>query len=195
MRICRLINSGIVILVCFCSQLGWTKSFPMPSSNTMIPHLPRVFEKNQGQVAQNFSYLAQTPETYFRFARDRVDLLLNTSSDGQFPNLLRIQFPDSTGNPDITGLNRTRQYVNYLRGQASQWIKQVATFKKIEYSNIFPGIDLQFYFTKTRMEFDFIVSPGADPQQIAFEIKNADKIKINATGALEIQLGKKKLFF
>jgi len=154
-------------------------------SQHKLSKLPQVFEHNLGQFDNQYTYIAHTPETFFAFAKDHVSLVLNTQN--KMPTKrLRMQFMDSNKDAHITGLTGLPQRVNYLRGRASQWIENVPTFKKIQYANVYPGIDLQFYFNQSKMEFDFIVAPGKDPKQIAFNIDNAEDIKLSATGELQI---------
>ena len=167
----------------------WATSTVIPNntqqSQLKLSKLPQVFEHNLGQFDNNYSYIAHTPETFFAFAKDHVNLVLNTR-DKRPTKSLKMQFLDINKNPSITGLFTLPQRVNYLRGKSSQWIQNVPTFQKIQYDNIYPGINLQFHFKQSKMEFDFIVSPGKDPRQISFTIENADNIKLSSSGELQI---------
>jgi uncharacterized repeat protein (TIGR01451 family) len=62
--------------------------------------------------------------------------------------------------------------VNSFRGSdPAGWSEGSPTFEQIRYREIYPGIDLVFYGNQQSLEYDFIVSPGANPEQIrlAFE--------------------------
>jgi gliding motility-associated-like protein len=51
----------------------------------------------------------------------------------------------------------------------------VKSYTSITYKNIYEGIDLKFYESKTgELEYDFIVQPNEDLRQIAIEIKGAE---------------------
>ncbi|HWY77352.1 MAG TPA: SBBP repeat-containing protein, partial [Verrucomicrobiae bacterium] len=57
--------------------------------------------------------------------------------------------------------------VNSFRGsEPAGWSHGAPTFERIRYREIYPGIDLVFYGNQQSLEYDFIVSPGANPEQI-----------------------------
>ena len=160
-----------------------TKNIQQPQQK--LSKLPQIFERNFGQFDKQYSYIAHTPETFFAFAKDHVSLVLNTRK--KLPSQrLKMEFVDANTDSHITGVTNLPQRINYFRGRASQWIKNVPTFNKIHYTSIYPGIDLQFYFNQFKMEFDFIVAPGMDPKKIAFNITNASDIKLSPSGELHI---------
>jgi len=41
----------------------------------------------------------------------------------------------------------------------------------VKYENVYPGVDLVYYGNRGQLEYDFIVTPGADPKviRLAFE--------------------------
>ena len=161
---------------------------PKQATTLLASTLPRAFEANKGQFDAHYSYIAHTPKTFFSFASDHVNVVLNTRHKKSSHKLL-MRFIGANKSPSILGLNLAAQKVNYLRGKPSQWVQNVATFEKIQYEDIYPGIALQFYFKQSQMEFDYIVSPGIDPGQISFKIEDADKLEISSTGDLKITLG------
>ena len=57
---------------------------------------------------------------------------------------------------------------NYFIGNdPARWKTEVPTFAKVRYPAVYPGIDVVYYGNQGRLEYDFIVSPGADPEAIA----------------------------
>ena len=52
----------------------------------------------------------------------------------------------------------------------------------MRYQGIYPGVDVLFYGREQRLEYDFIVAPGADPKAIALSIAGARKLEINSRG-------------
>jgi hypothetical protein len=64
--------------------------------------------------------------------------------------------------------------VNYFIGNdPNQWTKDAATYGRVTYRQIYQGIDLVYYGTQRRLEYDFVIAPGADPKQIALEFDGA----------------------
>jgi hypothetical protein len=42
----------------------------------------------------------------------------------------------------------------------------------VRYREVYSGIDLVYYGTEGQLEYDFVVEPGADPNQIALAIEH-----------------------
>ena len=56
---------------------------------------------------------------------------------------------------------------NYFQGaDPARWRTNIPTYSKLRARSIYPGIDLIYYGNQTRLEYDFVVSPGADARRI-----------------------------
>ncbi len=76
--------------------------------------------------------------------------------------------------------------VNYFVGNDSKkWHAGVPTYGKVSYTGVYPGIDLVFYGNQSQLEYDFVVAPGADPDQIMWQIEGAE-ISVDAEGNLQL---------
>jgi hypothetical protein len=61
--------------------------------------------------------------------------------------------------------------VNYLIGKdPAKWRTNIPTFGKVRYEAVYPGVDLVYYGNQQQMEYDFVVAPGADPNQIRLDV-------------------------
>ncbi len=69
---------------------------------------------------------------------------------------------------------------NYILGKdRSKWKSDVGLFGKISFSNIYPGIDIQYYFNKDQnLKYDLILKAGANPDQIQLEYEGTDRLKL-----------------
>ena len=67
------------------------------------------------------------------------------------------------------------------------------TYGKVNYRQIYHGIDLVYYGTERQLEYDFVVAPGADPKQIALEFAGA-KPMLGPDGSLLLTLDGAPLF-
>ena len=75
--------------------------------------------------------------------------------------------------------------VNYFVGNdSSKWHSDVPLFGQVSYRNLYPGIDLAFHGSGQRLEFDYLVSPGANANAIALGFHGADRITTNSAGDL-----------
>jgi hypothetical protein len=56
---------------------------------------------------------------------------------------------------------------NYFLGNdSSKWRSDVRSYYGATFKNVYPGIDLKYYFKDHHVAYDFLVAPGADPGQI-----------------------------
>ena len=74
----------------------------------------------------------------------------------------------------------------YNGNDPKQWKTGLATFGKVVYKDIYPGIDVVYYGNQKHLEFDFVVKPGTDPRAIRMKIGGAGKLAIDGAGALVI---------
>ena len=86
-----------------------------------------------------------------------------------------------------TGENPQPGKVNYFIGRdRSKWHRNVPTYAQARYKNIYPGIDLIYYGNQHQLEYDFEVTPGADPRQIHFAVEGARHMQVAGDGNLRI---------
>jgi uncharacterized repeat protein (TIGR01451 family) len=67
----------------------------------------------------------------------------------------------------ISGLDKQLARSNYYIGNVpSEWHTDVPNYEKVRYAGVYPGVDLVYYGNQRQLEYDFVVSPGADPSAI-----------------------------
>ena len=72
------------------------------------------------------------------------------------------------------GVARQTGVVSYFFGNdPKQWRTGIPTYGKVDYAEVYPGVDLVFYGNQRELEYDFVVAPGADPGRIAWRIEGA----------------------
>lgn len=92
--------------------------------------------------------------------------------------------------PNVCGELEIEYKCNFFKGNdPSKWRADVPNFEEIRYVDIYPGIDLRFYGKANQLEYDFIVSPGADYRQIRFQFENPEALALKSNGDLQIGLG------
>src|SRR5262249_21536878 len=65
----------------------------------------------------------------------------------------------------------------------------VPTYGRVEYQDVYPGIDLVYYGNQRQLEYDFVVHPGASPDTIALNFAGADQVAIDGRGDLVVSAG------
>jgi hypothetical protein len=85
----------------------------------------------------------------------------------------------------VSGLAELPGKVNYFIGNNSaKWHKNIPTYAKVQYSEVYPGINLIYYGNQRQLEYDLIVSPGADPNRIKLAFEGAEKVNLDPSGDL-----------
>ena len=99
--------------------------------------------------------------------------------------LLRMKLVGANSHASVIGLEELPGKSNYFIGSdPKKWRTNVPNYAKVKYANVYPGVDLVYYGNQGQLEYDFVVSPGADPGRIALEL---------ATGQSKIQNLKSKI--
>jgi hypothetical protein len=174
----------------------------MPAGRSVAPkvtdfaHLPLSFEAHQAKDNGPTAYLARGRGYSLWLAGTQAVLAIQPREPGQDTGsssraraaVLRMRLVG--GNPCPTAVVTEGQpgKVHYLLGNdPDQWRTNVPTFAKVKYCGVYPGIDLVFYGTEGRLEFDFIVAPGVDPGQIGLEFEGAGAVALDGHGNLVLQ--------
>ena len=167
---------------------------------------PLRFEVNEGQIDPQVRFIARDRDgiAYLDLRRGRITdpkRMERTNSSPDLPktadqpgaqafesSYLYLKMVGANPNPGVNGMERLPGVTNYLIGHdRQQWRTQVAGFAKIKYERVYPGVDLVYYGNpEGRLEYDFIVAPGADPDQIALSVEGAQEIEIDPSGDLLI---------
>ncbi len=173
--------------------------------------LPLSFEQNVGQFDERVDFVARTggmttflTPTAAVFAIQNSESRIQNSESADWRagrvNALdaSLQGVDTPRSPGVAlymeivgakpagraaGVNPLEGKLNYFIGNdPSQWHTNIATFGRVEYQDVYPGIDLVYYGNNGALEYDFIVSPGADPNVITLNFAGADGVEIDPQG-------------
>jgi Beta-propeller repeat len=168
-------------------------------------NLPLAFEANEGQTAPPVHYIARGPGYQLFLTNQEAVLTLRhpavpgtkatkgasllAARSNRKPasvaktSILRMHFDGANPAAEIVGAKSLPGKTNYFVGNdPKKWHTDVPSFEAVRYRGIYPGVDLLFYGHQQRLEYDFIVAPGADPQAIALSISGARKLGINSQG-------------
>ncbi len=170
--------------------------------------LPLGFEANQGQTNSRVRFLSRgsgyllylTPDAaVLALESERPQLSGRTSKLPQPgreiakpkpPAVLRMELVGGNAQAGMVGTDLLPGKSNYFLGNdPSQWRTNVPNYRKVAEHAVYPGIDLVYYGTQSRLEYDFVVAPGADPHAIRLAVQGAKKLRIDAQGNLIATVG------
>ncbi len=113
----------------------------------------------------------------------------NLKSNGIETSVLHMQFVGANKSTKISGVDGSRSKSHYFIGNdPSRWKTDVPRYKKVQYKDLYPGIDLMFYGNQSQLEYDFIVAPNVNPDIIRLNFTGSGKSEASEleTGKLEI---------
>jgi uncharacterized repeat protein (TIGR01451 family) len=167
--------------------------------------LPLAFEENQGQTdprvkflsrGEGYTLLLTAEEAVLVLKPDRANLgegtaLSDEPEEPANPHVLRLKLVGANTDPQASGFDALPGKSNYFIGNdPSRWRTNVPTYRKVAFDAIYPGIDLVYYGNQRQLEYDFVVAPGADPDQIHLAVEGADEVAIDEDGHLVLSTPK-----
>jgi hypothetical protein len=169
------------------------------SLNALPATLPIRFEPNVGQAPSEVRYLARLSgydDVLFAEQGAVVSLLAGPSNAtaplSRAP--LRLSLAHARAHPELLAERPQRSVSNYFIGSdPARWHNRVANFGALRYRQVYPGIDWVLYGNPQRLEYDFVVAPGANPRRIRVNVEGADRISVASDGALLITTGGRTL--
>jgi hypothetical protein len=164
--------------------------------------LPLMFQANAGQTDERVKFIAQGPgyslfltstESVFVMSRREKESKESRSKESDSERaskamrpaertVLRMKLVDANADAAVTGMDEMVTKVSYFVGSdPSKWHAALPAFRRVRYGEIYPGIDLVYYGNQRQLEYDFVVSPGADCKRISLVFEGADKVEVEET--------------
>jgi hypothetical protein len=79
---------------------------------------------------------------------------------------------------------------NYLYGpDPSQWRSGIHNYSRVVAHSVYPGIDLVYYGNQRELEYDLLMAPGSDPEQIRLRFDEATQIRLERNGDVVLITG------
>ena len=99
--------------------------------------------------------------------------------------VLHMHLVGANPQPHVAGLEELPGKSHYFRGNdPKQWRTNIATYAKVKYREVYPGVDVVYYGNQRQLEYDFIVAPGTDPSIITLAFEGTDQLEVDAQGDL-----------
>jgi hypothetical protein len=180
---------------------------PGPSNQQLVSNygkIPLSFEANQGQTNKRVKFLSRGNGYSLFLTSDEAvfSLRAGTTGDRELPSanrparptsiasdVLRMKLLNANSSAKVMGMDELPGRSNYFIGNdPKKWHSNIATYAKVKYEGVYPGIDLVYYGNQQQLEYDFIVAPGASPRRIRFNVSGAHKISSDPAGNLVVKM-------
>ena len=170
---CIVIFAGVLFFVSQ-SELTNYKSESQQNINVRAYNqLPMRFEKNMGQADSETSFLFQNQTMALKLSSDKavIDIRqpIDVSAADQRSIIKSATMKFEGANPNIKGegINKLITKSNYFTGSdPTNWQKEIPNYGKVQFNELYPGIDLVYYGNNGQLEFDFNISPGTNSEII-----------------------------
>jgi hypothetical protein len=200
---------GLVLLVLLVLGAGFllTRDVATPHSpgspastsqiQASLAHLPISFEPNQGQTGSAAKFVAHGHGYALYLAPSEAILTLPEGSQNHLrQTAVEMMLSGANLRPEMAGADRLPGHSNYFIGNdSSRWLRNIPQFGRVQYREVYPGIDLAFYGNQNQLEYDFEVSPGSDAHQIELNFKGATSVSVAKNGDLVLGLDGRELRF
>ena len=165
-------------------------------------NIPLSFEANKGQSDVAVRFQSRGNGYSLFLTRTEAVLVLREPAPGMLTSrpteaertgsiaILRMKLAGGNPAPEVTGMEELPGKTNYFLGNdAAQWHTDVATYHKVKYRNVYPGVDLIYYGNQSQLEFDLALKAGAEPGTIRLTFEGAKWLEIGAAGDLIVHIG------
>ena len=172
------------------------KYIPLQSKNKEekikenLANMKGFFTKNEGQLENDdiyFTYSSQ--DNTFGFCESSVLIKLSKKSDDNTTksSIIKLKFENSNSVKPV-GVEELPHKTNYFLGNDPiKWKTDIPNYEKIIYKNLYPKIDLIYYFNQNGLKYDWLVKPNADPTKIIEKFRGAESLSLDSKGGLIIK--------
>jgi hypothetical protein len=151
--------------------------------------LPLHFEANRGQASREVRFLACERRSLLHLD-SRAGLTLRRRGD----SFLRVELSGANPAPQVVGQSGLPGKSHYFIGNDPvKWITDVPHYAQVRYREVYPHTDLVYYGKADRLEYDFVVGPGADPRVIRLRFSGQRRLTVDPGGNLVLDLGREQI--
>lgn len=152
----------------------------------MLSRLPLTFEENRGQTDRQIRFLARGAG-YALFLKPTEATFRLGSGRGA---VVRMALAGANGKAELRGEQPGTARSHYFRGGRAL---HAARYAQVRSREVYPGVDLVYYGRQRSLEYDFLVRPGARPEDIRWRLEGAAGLRRDESGDLALSTGKGEL--
>ncbi len=200
-------NAGTALPVSVSAQPAVVSPATQQSVRASYAALPLAFEANQGQADPQVKYMARASgytmfltqsEAVFSFSpqagpsvgRGHGLTPYQPIHERGSAAVVRMRLVGGNSHSQLASMDPLPGKINYYLGNdPGKWHSGVPQCARVSYRTVYPGIDLAYYGERSKLEFDFIVAPGSNPESIGLSFDGAKHLESDASGNLVVASG------
>jgi len=146
--------------------------------------IPLSFEANLGQADKSVKFLSRGPAFGFFLTNEEAILRLAEPK----PAVVRMKLVGRNERSTVTGVGPLSGRSHYLKGNNPRaWQRDIPSYAQVRYADVYPGIDLVYYGNQRQLEYDFVIAPGSQPDQIQLRFDGIRGLDIDGDGQLVLK--------
>ncbi|MFO0984366.1 MAG: hypothetical protein U1E76_22015 [Planctomycetota bacterium] len=176
---------------------------PKAAANA-LDNLPISFIENRGQVDERVRFYARR-SGWTAFFTDDAFVLERTRREGKTavrskpeepstpPEAIAgasvfLTFEGASRNVVVDGIDPVPGRYHYFLGKdTSRWRTNVPGYSTLRYRGLYAGVDVMVREHEARLEYDLILGPGAELDQIVVRCEGSEALCVDERGALLIE--------
>ncbi len=145
-------------------------------------NLPLWFE-----ASDPATFTTRSPGAEFAITANGAEITLQKT--GRQPAKVRMSFVGGRTATQLRGEQLLAGKVSrFIGNDAAQWRTGQSAFAQVQLENIYPGVSVTYYGNAKQLEYDFNLAAGVNPETIALRFDGAEKISVDASGQLVLQV-------
>ncbi|HMJ24611.1 MAG TPA: SBBP repeat-containing protein, partial [Pyrinomonadaceae bacterium] len=154
----------------------------------LVASLPLSFEQNVGQLNGQAKFVARGAGYNIFLNSTKALLQLRQNNSNATSQTLSLKLQGANTGIAGKGVDQLPGHRNYFIGNdPAKWRTDVATFRAVRYDDIYPGISVTYYGNQRQLEYDFTITPGADPKTIRLAFDPGVRPRISSEGDLVLR--------
>jgi hypothetical protein len=159
-----------------------------------------LFEENKGQTDSSVKFLSRGQGYNLFLTSTEIIMSLYINQDKKAKTkrsvkklsirseVVKMKLLGANPYTKLHGVDELSSKSNYLIGKdPKRWQTDVPNFASVKYENVYPAIDMLFRGGQ-QLEYDFIIAPNANPNQVKFAFEGVKQLRIDKNGNLALAM-------
>ena len=143
-----------------------------------IAKLPLAFVPNVGQAGSDVRYVSLGPSPRLELTDTEVRLTRHAARRGS--NVVSLRLAGGARPSRVEPEDQLPGKVHHFdSNDPQQWRRDIPTFRRVAYRDVYPATDLVFHGSQGSVEFDFVLRPGATPGAIGIDVRGAEAVTLD----------------
>lgn len=199
LSVCNTARTGAVFVLGCLSLLSLAgPGSPAKGSDHLRLMKSTGFTENRGQWDSRALFLTSAPGKNVWLTKDGfvVDLYRMGRTNGTGPDsetvtrtghVIQFQLDGASLAASAQGATQIPRRIDYLRGGEDSRVFTTTQYKEAYLKGVYQNVDLRSYLDGGSYRYDLIAHPGSDPSRIRFNVRGADRVRLDDKGNLVIQ--------